>query len=280
MHNYQKELFPYAYNILGSAEDAKDAIQDVVLKYTVKDIQPENERNYLIRGVINQSINIKRRKKRFQSGDSWLPEPVATETSDFRLELNELVSYSLLLLLEKLGPKERAVFILKEAFAYTHEEIADVLSITVESSRKLLSRANKKLQQIEAKKFPSKDVRDQFASLDKLITAIRHKDLDAVHQLLSGDITFFADGGKHVQVVSKYCAGRDEVARLLVFVHEKYQANQTVKPALINHQPALLFFDEEKLMVCQVFEFEEDGFGIRRIHSVIDPEKLKNLQTH
>ena len=146
MKDYQSILFPYAYNILGSAEDAKDAVQDVVLRYTLKDIQPENEKNYLIKGVINQAINIKREKKRRQPGDTWLPEPVSTETSDLGLELRELVSYPLLFLLERLGPKERVVFILKEAFAYTHEEIAEVLSITIENSRKLLSRAHKKDQ--------------------------------------------------------------------------------------------------------------------------------------
>src|SRR5690606_29341691 len=102
MENYQNILFPYAYNILGSSEDAKDAIQEVILKYTSNNVIPENEKNYLIRGVINQSINIKRQKAKFQDRENWLPEPVSTEKSDLDVELSELISYSLLILLEKL----------------------------------------------------------------------------------------------------------------------------------------------------------------------------------
>ena len=78
-------------------------------------------------------------------GDEWLPEPIATEEADKAVRLNDIAAYSLLILLEKLNPKERAVFILKEGFDYAHEEIADVLSTTVESSRQLLSRAKRKL---------------------------------------------------------------------------------------------------------------------------------------
>ena len=258
--------------------DAKDAIQDVVLKYTLRDIQPENEKNYLIKGVINQAINIKRQKKKMQLGDTWLPEPVSTETSDLGLELRELVSYSLLFLLERLGPKERAVFILKEAFAYTHEEIAEALSITIENSRKLLSRANKKVQQKEKPGTSDKVLKDHFKCIDQFVAAIHSKDMKALHQLLSEEITFHADGGKEIKVFKKYGSGMEEVAALLVYVHHTYQKKQTIKPAYVNHQPALLYYYREKLFVCQVFEFDENHSKIKRISSVLDPLKLKSLQ--
>jgi RNA polymerase sigma-70 factor (ECF subfamily) len=278
MKDYQSILFPYAYNILGSAEDAKDAIQDVVLKYTSKDIQPENEKNYLIKGVINQAINIKRQKQKRQPGDTWLPEPISTETSDLGVELRELVSYSLLFLLERLNPKERAVFILREAFAYTHEEIAEALSITIENSRKLLSRANKKVQQKEKPGTNDKILKDHFRCLDQFVAAIRNKDMKALYQLFSEDITFHADGGKNIQVFRKYSSGIEEVATLMVYVHHTYQKNQTIRPAYVNHQPALLYYYCEKLVVCQVFEFAKYPSKINRISSVLDPLKLKNLQ--
>lgn len=142
MQDYQKQLFPYAYNILGSSDDALDAIQDVMSNYSAADkTHIDNEKNYLIRGVINQSINLKNKKKRIQYGEVWLPEPVATETADKDVHLEEIVSYSMLLLLEKLNAKERAVFVLKEAFSYSHDEIAEFLSSSVQNSRKILSRA-------------------------------------------------------------------------------------------------------------------------------------------
>ncbi|MEN7547593.1 sigma-70 family RNA polymerase sigma factor [Rapidithrix thailandica] len=278
MKDYQSLLFPYAYNILGSAEDAKDAIQDVILKYTIKGVQPENEKNYLIRGVINQSINLKRQKQRTQPEETWLPEPVATEKSDVGLELRELVSYSLLYLLERLNPKERAVFILKEAFAYTHEEIADVLSITIEHSRKLLSRANQKVHQKEKRVPRPNTLKEQFQSIEQFTSAIRQKDLDTLHQLLSKEITFYADGGDKIKVVKKYCTGIQEVADLLLLVYHKYQKNYTVKPFIMNHQPALLYYYRDQLTTCQVFELEEGTSRVKRISVVLDPEKLKNLK--
>lgn len=276
MQDYQNILFPYAYNILGSAEDARDAIQDVLLKYTSKGVAPENEKNYLIKGVVNQSINAKRQLKRFQSDESWLPEPVSTENSDLGLEMGEMVSYSVLFLLERLGPKERAVFILREAFVYTHQEIAEVLSITVENSRKLLSRAHQKVKQKNKKS--SKPPAKHFDYLDKFVSAIRGRQLDDLHELLTNDVEFYADGGNKVKVVKKYCAGLEEVADLLVYTFHKYQMKYRAVPSVVNHQPALLYYYREKLRVCQVFEMQEGSFKIKGISVILDPIKLNALQ--
>ncbi|MGI9542415.1 MAG: sigma-70 family RNA polymerase sigma factor [Cyclobacteriaceae bacterium] len=277
MKEYQSQLFPYAYNILGSAEDAKDAVQDVMLKYISKGIQPESEMNYLIKGVINQSINIKRRKRKIQREGSWLPEPVATETADLGLELRELVSYSLLFLLERLNPKERAVFILKEAFAYNHKEIAEVLSITIAGSRKLLSRAHQKVQQTGKPKTVALSTEIWFKTIDRFTRAIHHKDLNELHKLLSEDISFHADGGTKIKVVKNYCSGIDEVADLLLYVHHKYQRNYSIKPALVNYQPALLYSYRSRLMLCQVFELDAN-LKINRVLVILDPIKLKALK--
>ncbi|MCK7556574.1 hypothetical protein MKQ70_16740 [Chitinophaga sedimenti] len=111
MKQYQQELFPYAYNILGSAEDAKDAIQDVLGRYLSSDRAGiENEKAYLVKSVINQSINLKNKRKVLSTGEVWLPEPVATEQADSALHSKDIISYSMLVLLEQLNPKERAVF--------------------------------------------------------------------------------------------------------------------------------------------------------------------------
>src|SRR5690625_2640138 len=194
MKNYQNTLFPYAYNVLGSSADAKDAIQDVLLKYTSMDVEPENEKNYLIRGVINQSINIKRKKKKMQPAGKWLPEPISTETPDLEVEMRELISYSLLFLLEQLNPKERAVFILNEAFAYTHQEIADVLSCSVVNSRKLLSRARSKIEASNRLPGKAQKLSTDFEQIDKYTKAIQSRDTQTLQALLSDDITYYADG--------------------------------------------------------------------------------------
>lgn len=274
MEDYQDILFPYAYNILGSAEDAKDAVQDVLYNYFSSQKEGiENEKNYLIKSVINQSINIKNKRKKIVHEEVWLPEPVATEEADTNINLRDIVSYSLLILLEQLNPRERAVFILKEAFAYSHEEIAEVLSSTVENSRKLLSRAKAKLNQSQQLAKSSAEA-GSLEFLEKYITAIRSRDTQTLESIMSDDIAYFADSGGKLKVVKKICTGLHEVADLLIFVYHKYQANASLVPTVINHQPALLFYNKDKLVGCQVFGITPDQNKINQINVVLDPDKL------
>ncbi len=276
MKDYQQTLFPYAYNILGSAEDAKDAIQDVMARYISmpkKDI--DNETGYLIKGVINQSINIKKRNKKIVSDKVWLPEPLATETADSDISRSEVISYSMLVLLEYLNPKERAAFILKEAFDYSHEEIANTLSISVENSRKLLSRAKGKLE-ISKEKIEEAPL-SPSAYLENYIKVIKNGDTRALEKLLSEEITVTADGGGKVNVVREITEGINATLDLLFYLYNTYLKLYTVQYQLINHQPALLFYKAAELISCQVFEFELTTKKIRRIYSVVDPDKLKNI---
>lgn len=273
MNDYHHFLFPYAYNILGSAEDAKDAVQDVIFNYLSADRKDiENEKGYLVRSVINQSINIKNKNKRISYGDNWLPEPVATESADRNTNLREIASYSLLILLEKLTPKERAVFILKEAYHYSHDEIASILNGTVEQSRKLLSRAKAKLpESVSMETAPKTSTK----LLEKYMHAIRGSDMKELENLLTDDIAFYADGGTTVNVYKKMAVGSEEVAGLLQYVYDRYDKDLRMVAAEINHEPALLYYRNDELVACQVFSV--DGEKISRISNVLDPKKLAYL---
>jgi RNA polymerase sigma-70 factor (ECF subfamily) len=276
--DYQQILFPYAYNILGSAEDAKDAIQDVLSNYVETPRKGvENEKNYLIKSVINHSINLRNRRKKVSYGEVWLPEPVATELADTNINLKDIVSYSLLILLEQLNPKERAVFILKEGFGYSHQEISAVLSGTVELSRKLLSRAKSKLSQ---SKHPVNLHREPVPSeiLERYVNTIRGGDTERLEDLLAEDITFYADGGGKVNVVKKICTGIHEVADLLVYVYHKFEVNARIIATTVNHQPALLFYVDGKILSCQVLGISPVSGEIYQISTVVDPDKLKNIE--
>jgi RNA polymerase sigma-70 factor (ECF subfamily) len=238
----------------------------------------ENEKNYLIRGVINQSINLKKSKKKIVHDDVWLPEPIATEEADKDLHLSDIVSYSLMVLMEQLNPKERAVFILKEGFGYSHEEIADLLSGTAENSRKLLSRAKTKLdsprpiRQTHPAAFPTE-------LLEKFIGAIRARDIPSLEGLLTEDIKYLADGGDKIKVVSKFTAGQKDVVQLLFLVYERFQRDASIVPTWINHQPAFKYYHKGKLFLCQIFTLSPDGSKITQIDSVIDPNKLKAIHS-
>ncbi|PSL32069.1 sigma-70 family RNA polymerase sigma factor [Chitinophaga ginsengisoli] len=278
LQDYQRTLFPYAYNILGSVEDAKDTIQDVLSNYISTQREGiENEKAYLVRSVINQSINAKNKRKTVNYEEVWLPEPVATgEEADKALHLQDIGSYTMLILMEALNPKERAVFILKEGFGYSHEEIAEVLSGTVEQSRKLLSRAKGKLDE-HKQGAPLGNKTVSAALLDQYLHALRKGDVQRLENMLSQDIVFYADGGGKVNVAKKFCTGLHDVSQLLVFVFNKYQQDFTFEFTVINHEPALLFFRGEKLFGCQVFSISPEDHKILRISTVLDPDKLKNM---
>ncbi|MEJ1238383.1 sigma-70 family RNA polymerase sigma factor [Chryseolinea sp. T2] len=273
LSNYQRRLFPYAYNILGSAAEARDAIQDVIVKHiSSPKANLDNETGYLVRSVINHSINLKKRSQKIVGDTTRLPEPVATEGADEHINRTEVLSYSLLVLLEHLNPKERAVFILKEAFDYSHEEIAETLSLSVDNSRKLFSRAKNELR--KSQNFTTSTAPDPRI-LQDYIRNIQNGDTQALATMLSKEITVKTDGG-HIKIVSPLVTGSQAVTDLMLYVYNNYQRSLSIRFGNINHQPALLFYDGDALVNCQVFEIDPNG-TIKGIFSVVDPDKLKNL---
>ena len=250
MKDYQKRLFPYAYNILGSYDDAKDAVQDVITKYHLANKSNiENESNYLIKSVINQSINIKKRKSKTINSKLTLPEPLSTDNADTNITRKDILSYSLLVLLDLLNPKERAVFILKEAFDYSHEDIALSLEISVENSRKLLSRAKTKLgTQRENTKRDSNTNRKQ---LELYINAIQTGNTKGLEKMLTKDISVMTDGGS-ISIVAEHLTGIENTIKLLTYVYNEYQTNTTIKTVFVNHQPALTCHVSSTLFVLRI----------------------------
>jgi RNA polymerase sigma-70 factor (ECF subfamily) len=275
MDDLRSLLTTYAYNITGSYEDSKDVVQDAYLKFMNVDKERiENKKAYLIRTVINLAINFKNRQKKLVSEypGTWLPEPVATEKADTAINRKEILSYSLMVLLEKLNAKQRAVFILKEAFGYEHEEIAEVLGITTENSRKLLSRAKTELKNDDVsfrKKIP-------FTYINKYATAIRNGDMHTIEQILNDDITLVSDGGGKVPAAINFVKGKADAIKFLQGVYKKFYTDKRIEKSFINHQPALLYYNGETLTNCQVFFVENDH--IHNIYFVRNPDKLRLLQ--
>ncbi|HET6541319.1 MAG TPA: sigma factor-like helix-turn-helix DNA-binding protein, partial [Chryseolinea sp.] len=141
LHHYQAMLLPFAYNVTGDFMAAEDIVQEVLNQHFLNSRDHiENPDHYLIRSVINRAINQKNllRNKMEQYPGRWLPAPVVTEEGIYAgADRARILHYSLLVLLERLNAKERAVFILKETFDFTHEEIAEILNINTEHSRQL-----------------------------------------------------------------------------------------------------------------------------------------------
>lgn len=275
MENLRALLTTYAYNILGSLEEAKDIVQDAFLQFMgLDDEEIKDKKSYLVRMVINLAINQKNRQQKLRAAyhGEWLPEPVATEQADAALNRKDVLSYSLMVLLEKLDPRQRAVFILKEAFDYEHAEIASVLGITTDHSRKILSRAKQQL----ALEHSVNDRRFQAADLQKYLDVIRRGDMQQLEQILYEDVIVTVDGGGKVAASQNTISGRKSVMAMLLGIYKKFYTDKYIEHRLINHQPALFFFADGVLTNCQVFTF--DGDRITEVFFIRNPDKLCSLQ--
>ncbi|WP_343532093.1 sigma-70 family RNA polymerase sigma factor [Pedobacter sp.] len=270
-----KKLFPYAYNILGNIDDSQDVIQEVLIKFNEKEFSTiSNPNAYLIKSVINQAINLKKKNDRERQQKITLPEPIVTNQGENKIELDEILNYSMLVLLDTLNTKERAVFLLKEAFDYEHDEIAEILEISVENSRQLLTRAKKKLK-LRKPEITTSSAKDR-KYLEKYVETIRKGDVKTLEQLLSDEVQVLADAGSKLKVISQLTSGIDDTVKLMTYVFEYYQKDLEIKIEEINHQSALLFYKGTTLINCQIFELNTDG-KITSIFSVVDPGKLMKI---
>lgn len=273
MESLRPLLTTYAYNIIGTYEDARDVVQDAYLKFMSLDRNIEDEKAYLTRMVINLSINFKNRQKKLlaQYPGEWLPEPVATDFADSQIIRKEVLSYSLMVLLEKLNAKQRAVFILREAFSYDHEQIAETLSISIENSRKLLSRAK---DQIHSPAVTQQNIPKEY--LEKFLHVLQTGDTVQLEQLLVNDITLTSDGGGKAVAFVKPVLGRKAVTKLLAGLFKKFYNDARLETAVINHQPALFYYENDKLVTCQILTVK-DGH-VTDIFFIRNPDKLRILK--
>ena len=276
LKDYQAKLFPYAYNILGSVDDANDVIQDVVVNYIESNRDGiRNELQYLVKSVINKSINLKMRNKKMVGQTTWLPEPIATENADKKINTGEIISYAMLVLLEYLNPKERAVFILKEIFDYSHQEIGQIFSVSIDNSKQLLSRAKSTLKEHNSNFNLSSNYSDDF--LSKYVEIIRNGDVKKLEEILSEHITAKTDGGGKGKGFTEPISGHEKVALLLLKGFDLYLKKRRIEFKSLNHTPALLFYKGNKLLACQMFDTDPGTGKINNLYSIGDRKKLGRL---
>ena len=275
MEELRRSLTLYAYNILGSWEDARDVVQDVFLKFSQLDQEKvDDKKSYLIRMVVNLAIDRKRKLKRQLNNyvGPWLPEPISTDDPHFAIHKKEILSYSMLVLLEKLDARQRAVFILKEAFDYEHDEIARVLGITAENSRKILSRAKRELDT----DLNVKPDEDQMKVLHRYLNVLELGDMDQLEQLLSDEISITSDGGGKASASRNIIRGFRYVAAFVSGLNRKVYRHVDFEITHINHQPAVFYVVEGQVVTCQIFAIHNQR--IERMFFVRNPDKLASLQ--
>lgn len=267
-------LFTVAYEMLGSAADAEDVVQETWLRWNAADrTEVRDTRPYLVRIVTRLSLNQLRAsaRRREEYVGEWLPEPLLT-TPDVAddVELAESVSIAMLTVLETLAPAERAVFVLREVFETPYEEIAAAVDKTPESVRQIAHRARRHV----AARRPRMDVDpvEQSAVVDKFLAAVTTGDLQTLLDVLAPDVVAVADGGGLAPASRKPIVGADRLASLLVrYVNVRGFA---VTTARINGMPgARLSADGGTVAVSIVVE----GGRITHLYGIANPHKLGRM---
>lgn len=275
-------LFWLAYRLLGSASEAEDAVQDAYLRLHAADPEAiESLPAWLTTAVTNLCLNrlTSARARREVYPGPWLPEPVLTDDRTLgpfeTAEQRESVSIALLSLMERLGPTERAVFVLREAFAYSHFEIAEILQTSEPNARQLYRRARERLAESRQRFQPD---RAQWRRLvDRFFSAARAGDVDGLVEILTDNVTSTADGGGKVAAARKVISGRDRTANYLARALSRSlpQLRLRLDVAEVNGEPAVLAFDGDTLSGVVCFEIRGDEIAALRI--MANPDKLRFL---
>lgn len=267
-------LFKIAYNMMGMVEEAEDIVQDVYEKW-LKTNRPEveNLKMYLARMVVNQSINRLNEVKAVRETyiGFWLPEPYIT--LDVNPEMPS-VDYGLMMLLERLNPLERAVFILRESFSEKYDTIAGLTEQSEDNCRQLLHRARAKMHSVAAKPVDT----DKHRTLtEAFLSALHQQDRSALEDILLHDIELYNDGGGKRAAALKPLFGLDKVVKFLIGV-TKQGADKgdtyTYQPGFFNGHPAALLYHEVTGELDSALCVNFDDNGISRILFIRNPDKL------
>jgi RNA polymerase sigma-70 factor (TIGR02957 family) len=269
-------LFGIAYRMLGSAADADDIVQDVWLRWqTTNRSVVQDPPAYLATTTTRLAINVAQsaRSRREAYVGTWLPEPIDT-SADPRLgaERGEALELAVLLLLEKLSPTERAAYILREAFDYSYEQIADILQLSEDNARQLVSRARKHIT--DGRRRPVSSA-EQRRLLDVFVAAARKGDLPALEGLLASDVVSYADGGGVVRAAQKPVVGRDRVAKLISAVSSHFWTGVALSFVEANGQGCILLSRDGVAVTLATIDASEQG--VEQIMWFMRPSKLAGI---
>jgi RNA polymerase sigma-70 factor (ECF subfamily) len=269
-------LFTVAYEMLGSAADAEDVLQETWLRWAgVDQSEVRDPRAYLIRIVTRQALNQMRTlsRRREEYVGEWLPEPLLTSPDVAEdVELAESVSMAMLTVLETLRPTERAVFVLREVFEMPYGEIADAIGKSVATVRQIARRARDHVAARRPRVRVSRS--EQQAVVERFLAALRTGQVEELMRVMAPDVVLVADGGGVVRAVRVPVYGAERVAKFLARGSEVVP-NFGATNVWFNAAPAgRLEFDGE--LGAAVSLVVEDG-RITRVYVVVNPQKLERL---
>jgi RNA polymerase sigma-70 factor, TIGR02957 family len=277
---YKNLLFRLAYQLTGSAADAEDAVQDVFIK--VQHVSAERltePKAYLCKMMTNHCIDLLRsaRKRREVYIGPWLPEPVY----DGRLqeaEQHETLSYAMLVLLERLSPAERAVFVLREALCFDYPAIAELTDKSEANCRKMMSRAKAKMGITEAELLERGKINQQW--IEQFIGALSLGKVELILSMLHEDVVLLSDGGGKVHAAVRPIMSAGRVAQFLLGIMRKAQQEGEdglfLELAEMNGGAGVLVRQGGYVTTAAFVSMKQDK--IQEIYIVVNPEKLAGIQ--
>lgn len=273
-------LFSIAYRILGSVSEAEDAVQETWLRFDRSTTLPDSAKAFLSATVTRVSIDVLRsaRVRREQYAGPWLPEPLLSdpyEDPERSAELADSVSMAALLLLERLSPLERSVFVLREVFAFGFDEIATAVGRSEAACRQLLVRARRHMKAGRPRFEADRKERQELA--ERFFDALRDGDVDALQGLLAADVQMVGDGGGNAPNLARAVVGAEKVARLLASVFPVLaKVDISFERHEVNGQPGAVFRAPDGKILHTLALDVLDG-RIQAIRSVLNPDKLGHL---
>jgi RNA polymerase sigma-70 factor (TIGR02957 family) len=273
-------LFSIAYRILGSVSEAEDAVQETWLRFDGSPTRPASTRAYLSAVVTRVSIDVLRsaRVRREQYAGPWFPEPLMSDPYQDparSAELADSVSMAALLLLERLSPLERSVFVLRDVFAFGFDEIAAAVGRSEAACRQLLVRARRHMEAGRPRFAADRRERQELA--ERFFDALRNGDVDGLQELLAADVQLVGDGGGKAPAFPRPVLGAQKVARLVgTFFPLLARAGVTCEQREINGQPGALFRDRDGRVLNALVLDVLDG-QVSTIRGLLNPDKLGHL---
>lgn len=273
-------LFAIAYRVLGSVSEAEDAVQETWLRFEASPTQPMSTKAFLSAVVTRISIDVLRsaRVRREQYIGPWFPEPLVTdpyEDPERSAELADSVSMAALLLLERLSPLERAVFVLREVFGFGFLEVASAVGRSEAACRQLAVRARRHMDAGRPRFEANRRERDELAA--RFFDALREGDVEGLRELLAADVQMVGDGGGKAPQWAHGIFGAGNVTRVLASIFPGFvRIGGTVEPHEVNGQPGAIFRDRDDNVVNTWTLDVLDG-RVQTIRSVLNPDKLEHV---
>jgi RNA polymerase sigma-70 factor, ECF subfamily len=273
-------LFAIAYRILGSVSEAEDAVQEAWLRYEASPAPPTSAKAFLSAVVTRISIDVLRsaRRRREEYIGPWFPEPLLSDPyqePERSTELADSVSMAALVLLERLTPLERAVFVLREVFGFSFPEIASAVGRSEAACRQLAVRARRHMDAGRPRFEADRREREELAG--RFFDAFREGDVDGLRELLAADVQMVADSGGKAPQWGRGIFGAENVARVLAAMVPPFlRIGGVVELHQVNGQPGAIFRDRDgKVINTWALDIRDEQ--IQTIRTVVNPDKLGHL---